>query len=223
MVPLNTILVVDDSSVLRALARTILAPHAAVIDVAASLASARDAIAVLNDLSLVLCDVILPGGTGFELLDEFGNRDGREPAFIMLTSSPNVADAERARACGAIGYLAKPIRWSDIGQCLAKTSQAGAQRPERVTAPRLGSASVIDPGSGTPIFDCEVRDLSRVGAFLVTPGRIDVSTRLLLNLEFESQQTLVEADVVRVQEPAWGQCGGAGIAFLKPLDEPWFS
>ena len=67
---LDTILIVDDSKVLLALVRTILAPHAKRVVTVDSLEGARIAIEQLEDLSLLLCDVILPGGSGFDLVEE---------------------------------------------------------------------------------------------------------------------------------------------------------
>ncbi len=60
-----------------------------------------------------------------------------------------------------------------------------------------------------------IRDVSISGAFLETHAPIPVGSELELALVFGTAVIHVTARVVRVQEPAWGQVGGVGIAFTR--------
>ena len=60
-----------------------------------------------------------------------------------------------------------------------------------------------------------IRDVSISGAFLETDAPLPVGSELELALIFGTAVTYVTARLVRVQEPAWGQVGGVGIAFTR--------
>lgn len=214
MLGIGTALIVDDSRVLLSLAEAILAPHAKRVVTAESLDAARTALEQLDDVSLLLLDVILPDGSGFELLDEVARSDAlAKPAVIMMTIRPCEDDAAKAAALGAVGYLSKPLRFADIEQCLADQSGAKRSRAPRIRTLPIGRAIVVDVESDAALLVCEIHDLSSSGAFLLIPGRLALGTRLNVILELPNGTARVEAEVVRVQEPTWGHGGGAGIAF----------
>ena len=100
------VLVVDDHPVVVDGLRAALAGHAdlEVMQPAPTLAAAREALA--EPVDVVICDVRLPDGTGFELLEHLGGRDGG-PAVLMISSfdAPQYVDA--ARRLGARGFLLK--------------------------------------------------------------------------------------------------------------------
>ena len=216
MLGLDTVLIVDDSKVLLEFARTILSPHAERVVTADSLESARQLLEGSDDrLSLVLCDVVLPGGSGFELLEEIARTQPPRPAVIMITSRPIDEDAFRAARLGASGYLSKPLRAADIEKCLVMRDD---RRDPRATMRAIGRAVVTDPVKGTAEIAWDIYDLSRSGAFLSTPVELSTGARLSLLLEFPVGSAQVEAEVVRVQQAGWGHPGGAGIAFRSFAD-----
>lgn len=64
----------------------------------------------MSKLDLVLMDLYLPDGSGFDALDELRNN----PRFVhtcvvAVTSDNNLATMEKARTAGFDGFLAKPI------------------------------------------------------------------------------------------------------------------
>ena len=64
---------------------------------------------------LVLMDIQLPGIDGLEAI-ELLRRDEETRAIpvIVLTALAMKGDEERIRAAGAIGYIAKPIRYQEF-------------------------------------------------------------------------------------------------------------
>lgn len=56
---------------------------------------------------MVLLDLNVPKFSGLEILERYGPKTG--PPFIVLTSSANPFDKERAVALGACEYLEKPL------------------------------------------------------------------------------------------------------------------
>lgn len=59
---------------------------------------------------LVLCDVMMPKKTGFEVLDEAkGDAALKGVPFVILTAKGQKADEERGMGAGADRYLTKPF------------------------------------------------------------------------------------------------------------------
>jgi CheY-like chemotaxis protein len=197
----------------------VLSPHCGEIVTAADAAAARRRLREHADFALVLCDVILPDANGFELLDEILALEAPRPEVILMTARPDREDARRARALGAIGYLAKPISFRDIAQIL-RDAEGKRKAAPRVRRRPLGRAYVTSTpgaaGRGAPrgagsVWD--IRDMSMSGAFLETQGPIEVGEMLDLCLDFGRSQARVQAQTVRLQMPDWGLAGGVGIAF----------
>jgi CheY-like chemotaxis protein len=73
--------------------------------------------------SLMLLDIKLPRLSGLELLSWLRGRDDlrRLPA-VMLTSSPQMRDVNKAYELGANSYLVKPSALDELVQMVAKLS-----------------------------------------------------------------------------------------------------
>ena len=210
---------IDDSSILRDMLSAVMSPHCGGIVTAADCAEGRRRLREHRDFTLVLCDVRLPDGDGFELLKEIRALDTPRPEVILMTGRPDREEARRARAIGAIGYLSRPIGFRDITEIL-RDAEGKRQAAPRVRRRPLGRAYVTTPatadeaasvGGAESVWD--IHDMSMSGAFLETRGPIDVGAVLDLYLDFGRSQARVQAQAVRVQLPDWGFVGGVGIAF----------
>jgi CheY-like chemotaxis protein len=218
VIRLQKILVIDDSSVLRDVMTAVLSPHCGEIITAEDCASARRQVADHSDISLILCDVMLPDGSGLDLLREFATRSPARIDVILMTARPVRADAAVARSHGALGYLAKPISFHNIVNVLLKAEGKRTAAP-RLRASPLGQAVLID-SEGAPRSEgvwksFGIRDMSASGAFLETPGPLEVGTMLDLCIDFGGSRARVLARTVRLQEPDWGAPGGVGVAFRE--------
>jgi two-component system NtrC family response regulator len=108
----GTILVVDDDPLVLSLLRRLLAPLGFDVREAASAESAL-ALLEVEHQDLVICDVRMPGRTGFELLEAV--RDSHRSTDVMLmTGYSSVDGAADALANGAADYLLKPLRQKEI-------------------------------------------------------------------------------------------------------------
>ena len=72
-----------------------------------SIAVARDALSVREGFDLILLDLNLPDGSGYELLKEIKNK-GNEPV-IILTANDLEMDEVRGLELGAEDYITKPF------------------------------------------------------------------------------------------------------------------
>jgi CheY-like chemotaxis protein len=117
------ILLIDDSEADRLYTRIVLERSGADLQVL-DYESARDALADLAHgriaVDLILLDINMPGMDGFEFLEAYQHLPDhapapaaalpKAPAVVMLTSSPDPTDRQRALAYPCVkGYVTKPI------------------------------------------------------------------------------------------------------------------
>lgn len=77
-----------------------------------------------NNPQLILCDIMLPGKTGFDFLSEVRNRHFTTP-FIFLSASAEEKKIEEGLALGADAYLTKPFNIDELISTINKLLPAG--------------------------------------------------------------------------------------------------
>jgi two-component system, NtrC family, response regulator PilR len=101
------LLIVDDEASLRDFLSIVFEEEGWRVETAASVAEARGAVAK-NEPDLVLCDLMLPDGSGIDLL-----RDVKAAtpsiAVVMITAHTSTKSAVEALKAGAFDYIAKPF------------------------------------------------------------------------------------------------------------------
>ncbi|MFA6071875.1 MAG: LytTR family DNA-binding domain-containing protein [Janthinobacterium sp.] len=116
------VLLVDDERLARAELRRLLAPHVqrCAVEIVGEAASAADAIAQIGKLrpDLLLLDVQMPGGSGFDLLAALDDA----PDVIFCTAFDQYA--LQAFEVSALDYLQKPVQAARLATALAR---AGAR------------------------------------------------------------------------------------------------
>ncbi|HEY3746844.1 MAG TPA: response regulator transcription factor [Gemmatimonadaceae bacterium] len=80
--------------------------------------------AVLGSLDVVILDVMLPGGNGFDLCRELRAREVATP-ILMLTARDTVDDRVAGLEVGADDYLTKPFAFREL---LARVRALGRRR-----------------------------------------------------------------------------------------------
>ncbi|HWC74443.1 MAG TPA: response regulator transcription factor, partial [Gemmatimonadales bacterium] len=106
------VLVVEDDPELAGLLRDGLREHRIDPTLAASFVDGREQ-ALAGDYDVVILDVRLPGGTGFELCADL-RRSGVHVPVLMLTALDAVDDRVRGLAVGADDYLTKPFAFREL-------------------------------------------------------------------------------------------------------------
>ncbi len=99
------------------------------------LATLRERIAADDPIDLILLDINMPVMNGFEMLEAM-RKDAALDGIpvVMCSGSTREKDMERSRKLGAIGYLAKPVRFEHLQPVIAQSTrvrlaQNGAGRP----------------------------------------------------------------------------------------------
>jgi CheY-like chemotaxis protein len=99
---------------------------------------AKEALAFLQgpdgrDVDLILTDINMPGMNGFQFLEAFEALDApgraRAPVVVMLTSSPDPQDRERAFSFKCVrDYLIKPISVDEARRMAQRLAPTGDER-----------------------------------------------------------------------------------------------
>lgn len=78
---------------------------------------------------LILLDVHMPVMNGFEFMEEFSKTsfNGPSPEVIILTSSSNPVDQEKAEQYTVLAYLNKPLRFEELNRLFAKEKNPQVQ------------------------------------------------------------------------------------------------
>jgi len=198
----SRILVIDDEEVIRGLMCEIL-ERAGYATTAASTADAALDLLADQEIALVVSDIVMPGLTGLELLEEVRARRPSLPV-ILVTGAGTYENLSQAVTRGADGLVIKPFSHADLQNAVAaaleRARRAEHDVRERLLAPTLAAAlaNAIEARDGELQGHCErlaelavriatIMDLApaaiehvRLGAVLHDVGKIGIPDRVLL-------------------------------------------
>ena len=109
---MKPILIVDDEAPIRALIRLTLERAGYTCDEAATGTEAADKIEV-NTYDLALLDIMLPGGSGLDLLREL-KRLHRSDSVLIISAKDSLDDKVEGLELGADDYLTKPFHLAEL-------------------------------------------------------------------------------------------------------------
>ena len=104
----HTVLIIDDEETLRFSFKNFLEQEGYTVLTAAGIPGALE---ILNaePIDVVFCDIVLPEGSGVEVLSRARSMNLACP-IVMITGEPSVESAAEAVRLGAFDYLPKPVR-----------------------------------------------------------------------------------------------------------------
>ena len=109
---MKPILIVDDEAPIRALIRLTLERAGYTCDEAAAGTEAADKIEA-NTYDLALLDIMLPGGSGLDLLREL-KRLRRSDSVLIISAKDSLDDKVEGLELGADDYLTKPFHLAEL-------------------------------------------------------------------------------------------------------------
>jgi len=190
------ILVVEDDPVLSDGLRAGLCMAGATLDIVESCADGRAALASSEFDALVL-DLMLPDGSGLDLLADMRARGDRTPV-LLLTALDETTDRIRGLDAGADDYLGKPFDLDELGARL----RAISRRQNGRASPLLSCNGIIlDPATMTAVAHGETVSLSRrefavLHALMERPGVL--RSRDALEARLYGWQEEIESNTVEV-------------------------
>ena len=108
----HSLLIVDDEQSLLDFLRLLFEGEGYEVTTAGSLAEA-DSLIADDGFDLVLCDILMPEGSGLDLLRKIKQRDPRA-SVIMMTAYSSTRSAIEAMRLGAFDYIAKPFEVEEL-------------------------------------------------------------------------------------------------------------
>ena len=114
---MNTVLVIDDSAMMRKIILRQLSQAGISADSALEAADGAEALTLLREHTptLILCDVNMPNLSGLELLARIRD-ENLSPGVpvVMITTENSEAQVRQALTLGARGYIRKPFTVDDL-------------------------------------------------------------------------------------------------------------
>lgn len=117
------LLIVDDERLIQELLSRLLTADGHSCEAVGSVQAARDALAG-DGFDLVICDVDMPGDSGFDLVREV-RASGEAPAFLMMSGIEDARLAAEAVDLGVAGYMLKPF---ELEEARRRVSEIVARR-----------------------------------------------------------------------------------------------
>ncbi len=151
------------------------------VTLADSLAAAQRA---MEQCDLVILDLMLPDGSGFDLLAELRRQDD-PPAVIILSSRDQEADRVAGLETGADDYVTKPFSPREVvARVRAVLRRTQRSRPAREATGARGLPLAADPETRRATVDGQELDLTRVefdllSCMLGAPGRVFTRAQLI--------------------------------------------
>ncbi len=192
------ILIVEDDPVLSDGIRIGLGLSGSTVDAVANRADARAALETTKFDAVVL-DLMLPDGSGLDLLREIRSKGDRTPV-VVLTALDAAPERVKGLDTGADDYLGKPF---DLDELAARV-RAAARRGEGRAAPSLTYGRfILDPARLSAAVDGEPVNLSRrefavLYALMERPGAIWSKTEIedrLYGWQEEIESNAVEVHI----------------------------
>jgi two-component system copper resistance phosphate regulon response regulator CusR len=120
---MRVLIVEDDHELAEVLENGLREQHIEAL-VAGTPARARERVS-LGSYDVIILDVLLPGGNGYELCAEF-RRQGNTTPILMLTARDAVDDRVKGLEAGADDYLTKPFAFREL---LARLGALSRRQP----------------------------------------------------------------------------------------------
>ncbi|MCX8004739.1 MAG: response regulator, partial [Burkholderiaceae bacterium] len=193
-----TVLLVEDNDVNQALAVAMLEKLGCQVEVAADGHAALAALA-RRRFDLVLMDCQMPGMDGFEAVRQLraAARGATPPSVpvVALTAHALAGDAERCRAAGFDGYLAKPFRFGELAATLQRY----------LRAPLRAAPDAQEGGTDAPaVLDAQVlariRAMQTRGAARLLPRLIETYLASAAALVQAAERALGDGDAAALRQ-----------------------
>lgn len=142
------ILIVEDEASLQELMTLALKKEGYVVENASDYGSALEKLSVYN-YDCVLLDIMLPGGSGFDILEYVRSSD-KKVNVIIISAKDSIDDKVRGLELGADDYLAKPFHMAEL--VARMRSVARRSRNDGDFAYRIGNVA-LEPDSNRVTVD----------------------------------------------------------------------
>lgn len=179
----NLLLLEDDISLIDGLHYS-LKKNGFYVDIARTVEEAEKQLAQIEKYDLLILDVTLPDGTGFEVCENVRKHNKQIP-IIFLTASDEEVNIIRGLDCGGDDYVTKPFKLGELcSRIRALLRRAGVTPQDKASVLKCGDIS-IDFLSCRVILNNKILELTnaeyRLLCLLVRNANRIVSRDIILN------------------------------------------
>ncbi len=126
-------LVVDDEADSAEMMATLIAMEGFTVATAGSIRDAKKQLA-LQEPDIVLLDLMLPDGSGMQLLDDGKSLANTE--VVLITGHASLETSIQALRLGAVDYLVKPVNMKQLQGILSRVTKPAALKAEALARKR---------------------------------------------------------------------------------------
>ena len=156
----NILLLEDDMSLIDGLQYS-LKKNGYAVEVARTVSEAKRLLQNIDQYDLLILDVTLPDGTGFEICEMVRNRNEQIP-IIFLTASDEEVNVIRGLDSGGDDYITKPFKLGELcSRIRALLRRAGISKREKRSEIECGDIS-IDFLSNRVLLNGQLRNANQI-------------------------------------------------------------
>lgn len=194
------LLLEDDESLIEGLAYT-LKKEGFILDVVRSLGEAKIKQDADSCYDLLLLDVTLPDGSGFELCESIREKGDMTP-IIFLTASDEETSVIRGLDCGGDDYITKPFKLGELCSRIRALLRRSAMQEERREDCLTSGPVRVDTAKGKVFLRDERAELTLAEyrllvLFLQHKGRI-LTRDFILNALWDGRGSYVDDNTLSV-------------------------
>ena len=196
----NLLLLEDDISLIDGLHYS-LKKNGFYVDIARTVEEAEKQLAQIEKYDLLILDVTLPDGTGFEVCENVRKHNKQIP-IIFLTASDEEVNIIRGLDCGGDDYVTKPFKLGELcSRIRALLRRAGVTPQDKASVLKCGDIS-IDFLSCRVILNNKILELTNAEyrllcQFLMNRGQL-LTYDLLLERLWDSGGQIVDRHALAV-------------------------
>lgn len=171
------------------------------VDVVRTVKEAKEKLTEIEKYDLLILDVTLPDGTGFEICEWVRKQDNIMP-IIFLTASDEEVNVIRGLDCGGDDYVTKPFKLGELcSRIRALLRRAGVTKQEEENLLKCGDVSIDLLGSRV-LLNGKALDLTnmeyRLLCLLVKSANRVVSRDIILNELWDGTGNFVDDNTLSV-------------------------
>ena len=137
----NLLLLEDDISLIDGLQYS-LNKNGFHVDIARTVEEAKNSLTDINKYDLLILDVTLPDGTGFDVCEKVRKQNTQIP-IIFLTASDEEVNVIRGLDCGGDDYVTKPFKLGELcSRIRALLRRAGVSSQDKTNILKCGDISI---------------------------------------------------------------------------------